>query len=516
MNSTDIRLLILQQSPLDTLVALAQTCRDWRFVLERYSGSVVREKVLERVPWMTLAPEVGMTSWMDCARLIVARKRSYLEQPDDWWQYNDTQRGMNPNLQQLVRNTDIEYLSAERIEGRVLPADFEPLIDSELTHVQDKFFLSPRGKVLDMTTIKLVQEPIERRRKKYSRFYAMPVSKQDGIWTLKGSNSSLVIESKTEFHLEQERNWLVLTALEARKTYIVTDPEPFKHSDVFVFDPQDSSSCLHVPHYSSSYILALVPGAQGVVAIENVGANQVIVQYLDLASSGSQSTYSWWFETPNRETVTTVNFYAGMMFLNVNCSVLVPLWVDLDPESDTSHRFLGNKYMWKSVLYRHGPHIHFTYMDQRFDMIRSGDRRWATGRSGRQVGDLWTFKSFVVKDRTDGCAPCTHDHHIAPTLFVGKGKGAETKPCFYTVTKWVMETLDSFLYGTRFQRNGFPGGRANKDPTKFWIKVMEETIRDPYNAFDLFGDGRRPVVDDQRIVSEWLEDPIGLSCLDGW
>lgn len=147
-----------------------------------HDESLVRPKVLQRVPWMELVPEVGMGSWMDCARLIVARRRSLTKEPDKWWRFNERQATENYCLHELMRNTDIGYLPAENIDGGTLPDTFEPLFESEMAHVQGKYFLSPRGKVLDMTTIKLVGEPIERKRATvYSSLFAMDAAKTDGL-----------------------------------------------------------------------------------------------------------------------------------------------------------------------------------------------------------------------------------------------------------------------------------------------------------------------------------------------
>ncbi|AOW02516.1 hypothetical protein LXG23DRAFT_24006 [Yarrowia lipolytica] len=519
MEATEIRLLILQEEPLDTLVALNETCRSWRSFMLAHDESLVRPKVLQRVPWMELVPEVGMGSWMDCARLIVARRRSLTEEPDKWWRFNERQATENYCLHELMRNTDIGYLPAENIDGGTLPDTFEPLFESEMAHVQGKYFLSPRGKVLDMTTIKLVGEPIERKRATvYSSLFAMDAAKTDGLWRTKCPRSGVTVESKVPFKVRQQKDdMLVISDTESGKTYIVKDA--FLESSNFVFDPE-SAKCVHFPQYQPTYDLAMTPGWRGVICIEDFffergpGA-QVKLYYCDLADKDSDRILLCKFPRPNNENISTVIFYAGMMFLNVNISAMVPLWIDLERFQDTSHAFLGNKYCWRTVLMRTGSHIHYSCMDKWYDMVRSSDERWVSSWFGRQVGDLWTFKTYSVGDPgLHTCAPCPHFHPLASTIFVGRS--AANQPIFYTVTKPLLETLDSFLYGKRFNQNGFPGGSVKTDPSKFWKKVIQEYDKNPFLAFTQFGDKRRHFVSDQSLTSERLEDPIGLSWLEEW
>lgn len=526
MNTAEIRLLILRTSPLDTLVALNETCQDWRSFLSFQDSSLVKKKVLQRVPWMELAPEVCLRSWMDCARLIVARKRSFQEESDKWWVFNQGKRAFleNYSLTQLSRNTDIRYLPCDNIDGGTLPGSFEPLFESSTALVQGKYFKSPRGKILDMTRVKIVDGFVGNKDEGGSaktRFWTVKVTRAvSGYYTITCPTSGLTIESQRPFRIEQEGHNILVIETEQNEKGVFIVQNPFQNSSTFLFDCEDSK-CVFFPGYKSSYRLTLTPDGRGVICISNLplghlGTSHVEIYYYEVSRDCRNPVLLAHFSRPNNEEITTVVFFAGMMFLNVSDSALVPLWIDLQGLEQEQSAFWGNRYTWSalSIQPRHSSYASYT-MSQ---IIRSTDKRWATNWYGRQVCDLWSFRTFIVKDSGAQSSPdCTLTdslHSMAATCFIAK-KDSET-PSFYTISRPVLETLDSFLYGKRSRENGFPSGLVNTDPTRFWKKVLEESHRNPHVAMALFGDERRLLVIDQNETSDRLEDPVGLGWFDQW
>ncbi|KAG5360902.1 hypothetical protein CJU89_3997 [Yarrowia sp. B02] len=531
MEIPEICRLIVLHASLDSMVALSQTSRNMSAILSSDDTSIVRQKVLERVPWMELAPEVGLRSWMDCARLIVARRRSFKEEPEKWWSYNDKNPSLNYTMDELKAHTDITYVEQENIDGRALPESFKPLFGSALSPFKGKLFSSPGGKALDMTTMKLVKPEIkDESRKDESRWRVTeglflrgkfePQGLVKGLWSVKCEHSQIIIGCVTPFHITDyhEEGWVLAEGTfeeldDSKKSYFVKKPE---NKTYLLFEP-DKEICLYreiepnqvrpTNQFRRSY--QFTPNGNGLVCILWViddGGIVVCKQsifYHDLSTKNSRAISLAQFTQEAHHfsvQIYHVVFYAGMMFLNFDYDTyLVPLWVDLEPlQADQTHAFLGNKFVWKTLAYNLDVLRQFT-----FPTILSSDRRWLT-RTGCTVSDLWKCKTYISKNTTVGVKP--------REILVGAG---DEEPTFFTITTSLLMTLDSFLYGKRLCHNGFPTGKNGTDPSKFLARVVETNKLHPpsYKYSELKKYCNRGPCQHVTIVIEPLDAPVGLACL---
>lgn len=74
----DIRCSILDHLPLEGCISLAESCRSWNELFRSADDSLVRTKVLQRVPWFTLEEGEGegkLNTWAKAARVIASRSR---------------------------------------------------------------------------------------------------------------------------------------------------------------------------------------------------------------------------------------------------------------------------------------------------------------------------------------------------------------------------------------------------------------------------------------------------------
>ncbi|KAG5366728.1 hypothetical protein CJU89_1164 [Yarrowia sp. B02] len=82
MLNTDIFFHILETGDLETGVALSDTCKTLHQFYKKLDGTLVRDKVLKRVPWFE--PDAcDAKSWIQCAKLLVSRSKRAMGSSDD-------------------------------------------------------------------------------------------------------------------------------------------------------------------------------------------------------------------------------------------------------------------------------------------------------------------------------------------------------------------------------------------------------------------------------------------------
>lgn len=218
---------------LESLVALSQSCSRLRTVISQFDGSLVRHRVLERVPWMRIGEAgTGLVTWMDAARLIVARKRSVErdESESRGWIVGDR---YSLQLEEIVDNMDIEYVEPVEIEkGGNLPASFEPMFrdeimirggtltgrfmedewegDSDEEGQEDANQYSDR--YVNLTTMKVSNTHPERpKRASWSGWISSTVDETTGMRTAVNPITGLTIVHDTAFEVLQETDrWILL------------------------------------------------------------------------------------------------------------------------------------------------------------------------------------------------------------------------------------------------------------------------------------------------------------------
>lgn len=77
----DLKLKILRLSNLETCLALCDSCASFRKLWKSLDKTLVRERVLRRVPWFQLNEgSTGLTTWDQCARKLVARTKQCMKE----------------------------------------------------------------------------------------------------------------------------------------------------------------------------------------------------------------------------------------------------------------------------------------------------------------------------------------------------------------------------------------------------------------------------------------------------
>lgn len=113
----ELKLRILHLSNLETCLALSESCDTYRRLWRSLDKELVREKVLRRVPWFQLNEgSTGLTTWDQCAKLLVARTRKSLEECDGWRLIKSTQSFLTENRvsHHRIDPTDVTFEAEAR------------------------------------------------------------------------------------------------------------------------------------------------------------------------------------------------------------------------------------------------------------------------------------------------------------------------------------------------------------------------------------------------------------------
>lgn len=472
METPEIRLNIIQYCSLDALVSLSHTCTDFRALLSLVDETLVRPKVLKRVPWMTLTPGAGLDSWMDCARLIVTRFKSRTQEPEKWW----TNKPGRYNIDGLASTVDVEYIEGICIDGETLPASFDPLFETSdfpvpYGLIRGKYLMSARdegGPALDMTTMEEVSEDPEQFPFKLPDPpsvwvpFSDYVSVLDGSdWTFRCPNSYITVTSKKMFSVKQEsERWVVVKEVgshweddvDEEFVYILDKQKAVDNR--LVFEP-DTSAVKFPQGYIKNYTFFLLPASQGALRIQwDSAAGMVLFYYVDLANNPNEETLVFEMAGSGRFTEGSdfvphkfepmqdiIIIYRGMLYFNHYGYDLIPFWVDL--ESVPSN---GNKYSWRGLCLAAG-----TNNEVAEELDRSDDGRWVTHiwSECRIVCDLLRFKTYIVRDYGWTKDPWNYDNvkykeenaYETGCVFVGADREAE-KPIFYVINKPYLFAMD--------------------------------------------------------------------------
>lgn len=469
METPEIRLEILRHCSLNALVALSQTCTDFRALMPLLDDTLVRPKVLKRVPWMTVAPGAGLKSWMDCARLIVARYKSRTQEPEQWCT-TDSQHVYD--MDDLANTADIEYIDGVCVDGEALPKSFDPLFESADFPVpyglaRGKYLMSIRddGITLDMTTMEHVPENPDQFPFKLPDpadvWIAMEdfVSVRDGSkWVFRCANSYITIISQAMFCVRQEsERWIVIEDetehdAEEDNVYIIDKQKAVNNTLLF-----DRHNCVsHYPRgYMKDYTFHLLPGSQGAFRVKfDLTVRKLFIYYLDLTNgepeilvmelNGSdQLIYERGHAFDPMPDLFLI--YRGMLYYNHYQHVLIPLWVDLEAVPST-----GNKYSWRSLSMASISH---DFHKSPVELDRSEDGRWVTQAwsERRIVCDLLRFKTYIVRDygwQKDPWKVSGEYHEEVKEIgciFVGADRTAE-KPVFYVINRPYLFAMDLILH----------------------------------------------------------------------
>lgn len=445
---------------LESIVALSQTCPLLRNVLEGLDGTIVKQKVLDRIPWMEIGqPGTHLDTWMTAARRIVGRKRSFVSENHKWidsTEYYDM-------LGRISHNTDINYIESIEIDGKMqpqgrnLPTDFNPLFVTEMPTpcggLTGKFMEEIEGdgtRFIDLTTLV------------YSRAHPHPPPTAS-TWTGNLSASfnmangeraartpmsgiCTINKSGHRYNLLQETGRWILVEIQDdyedpdaqeirfRNTKYLLDKKNIVLEDGetrLYFDTDSGDNARVYPDAQLTFV-HLLPGSIGAIVFQDNG-EMVLVYYDDIVGDKGRVLLTFldfqgqefaerlrstqYGQEGLRERGTRrqlVVTYGGMLYLHIRESFLVPLWVELDdkachPHDDrfsefeafahTSSKVVigGLRADMKTLLL--APEREMLSLQQTYGIIRSENGRWAmqTLSCGRIVADLATQKTFIIR-----------------------------------------------------------------------------------------------------------------------
>lgn len=111
----DLKLKILRLSNLETCLALCDSCASFRKLWKSLDKTLVRERVLKRVPWFQLNEgSTGLTTWDQCARTLVARTKQCMKERETILD----SKGMV-----LTKSLELQFTSSLVSHHRVDPTD---------------------------------------------------------------------------------------------------------------------------------------------------------------------------------------------------------------------------------------------------------------------------------------------------------------------------------------------------------------------------------------------------------
>ncbi|KAG5358548.1 hypothetical protein CJU89_5153 [Yarrowia sp. B02] len=371
----------------------------------------------------------------------------------------------------ISRNTDITYVDSVEIDGKMkpagmnLPQSFSPMFTGEMPtpcgtltgkHMEERD--GEQTRFIDLTTMEYTKTHPEppAAPKTWSGWYCGSYGTDDRRRArMPMSGMNIINDCGHVFDLLQEtERWILIHTKDDYE-----DPETHeirvRHTK-FLLDKRKCEEFLHFNTEAGNYarrfddahhtFVHLLPGSVGAIVFhDNQEALQVY--YDDIGSMGQVGLAYLNFNADElverfrpidtrhgkcnkgsqRKLVVT---YAGMLYLHLRESILVPLWIDLEDESDDSFVFEGLQSSkvavgglradMKTLLL--APKREFLSRHQQYGIVCSADGRWAmqTLSCGRIVVDLATQKSYIIRPQAKWPNP--------GFVFVGRDSD---KPVFY-------------------------------------------------------------------------------------
>lgn len=463
MLPNELSFLLLQHCDLESCLALGECSqRIYSHLLSLDSG-LVRQKVLERVPWMELDPEDDrFDTWLKCARVIRARNRAIDKQGSKWTSGADLNSILEKCKPQEV------FVDPQNVDG-ALPDTFEPVFDDYINcDFEDYHYYWLKGADIVFPgenshyshwNVKDLNLSVNHSKEHWQRVHDLfdqnPVTfglykkyhvrvmnetvahlrSFDGISSTdhlaykpdSGSNnddgcfeSSIKLPSignvaVSFVHLLPNNSSLALVGVHSR---LLQGGRPAEDKETFIY-LIDSNSPLKVT------LVTRIPS----LPIDWNDLFMPITQQSRLAEIGRKRDFD-------------VTFYHGLLYIYCQ-GRLVPLWVDCgseEPDNDTPFAS-DNSYLGKFPQYRVKTWFDASksvictvpgYMPNPRDnsrLIRKGRYVTVSGTGARLIGDLKTGTSYIARDR----------HRGDSFLFAGL---AEDGVVFY---RWSRQTTENIF-----------------------------------------------------------------------
>ncbi|QNP95077.1 YALIA101S10e03774g1_1 [Yarrowia lipolytica] len=453
----EIQQMFLQDLCLASLVALHDACREFRTLLASLDGSVIREKVTERVPWMEIGqPGTGLSSWMDCARLIVARRQSMISCPQKWL---DTVR-YGGLLGRIVQNIDLVYIEPIELNNKgpgqeydTLPSSYKPVFSTTIPtpcggltgkymevqsdeHEDDE---EPETRYIDLTTCEyhhVHPHPRPKPATLTKTVLSKITASGESVAIIPNSDVRVVDRNGLLFFVLQETSkWVVVRqsggvegevsstkfVIDKDRTVVQQDGQKYLY-----FDSHTHENCSRVSSPSRYTVLHVLPDSQGAIVLEYLEDEGLWIFYDNLSSDQDKTLLVSLplqnddiFETlgnemslqgTRRQLIVT---YGGMLYFQWRQRYLIPLWIDFVDEpgllNSSQHTLGGLRTDMKTLLlaakekpvaFGDGPLEWYAE-----GVVQSENQRWAVQKTtaGRTIVDLSRQKTYIVRtgNRTD-------------------------------------------------------------------------------------------------------------------
>lgn len=429
-----------------------------------------------------------MTSWITCARVAVAKRRSQLTEPEKWTFVDDK---MTPNSWEKIVRTpaDFQYLSVKYLDFGTLPESFEPLFETQTFwqpngYIKGKY-MSVQRDIIDATNFNWFEE-MPLKTPKADCWHNYVEAGEDGRLRSPVVQGLIYLGAKGYALVQETPRWLLFMKESEDKSLLVfrfreklVSGGLVKQSDnIFELTLSQSppvNKCLvqFLPNQQGAFLLQ-----QSHYQVEDARSD---LFYIDLShlteDTGPKLVATFPAGITNYRMNSSVRFlrrrhidlttprdfllfYEGTLWLNYRECGLIPLWIDL---SGDLCGYIKNLKPLQLLPRQYEPNIQF---GDTYRLYHSADKRWVThvDSYARIVCDLKTGKTYIVRDRG-------WRMRVGAT-FVGLDDTKET-PQFYGYTQRFLANLNH-LWETPTERGSV------------FIAVETDDEDEPYSMDYLF------------------------------
>ncbi|KAG5373280.1 hypothetical protein CJU90_0967 [Yarrowia sp. C11] len=472
---------------LESCLALNETCRTFGEVFSGLDDSLVRSKVRDRVPWMTVNESgTEIRSWARAARLIRARTKAVRSNSPSW--------KVVKNLRPLLSVSPIIELLPPTAVDTNLPDSFEPIFDE----------INPRNEPYKFQGGNLCVEDISMDLKTLRKSVIQPkeLKRQQQVSRIvdnRPAESFMVIheddpapqrlffsgENDTTIHLTERRRGQRYSQID----YLIHKPTSALENGCISFDPGSTValSLLRDDGANGHYRIKMLPAPFGGAFIVEYSTPTLRISYVDANPYNNKVVLLTKLEG---HTITTfpvdiqIEIYNGLLYFNVD-GQFVRLWVDLGFQKRQTYQHftklnasseIGGCYRQKKYTRAlsatrtdWAPIGIYTVTTGHPDLDPRGKERYVTAANSDLffVGDLLTGKTYMAK-YGDGW----------PVVHVAGLAADSATPVFY---EWAMDDFEGLCDDLRASSDSQPTESREETCTTitvhdFWSRVLRMDV----------------------------------------
>lgn len=405
----EIGLEILQDCDLESCLAFSESLSSINGLLRSLDTTLVREKVVERVPWMELdESDEAFRTWLACARVVRARNRA-TQTPDSKWTSGSDFNTLFP----LCKPKEV-FVDPVNVNG-ALPESFTPVFRS--FEIRNDPRISLKGNSIHFQGGKLNVKSL-----KVDYGNQEPLIDLTTTLRVNGEEEECIVISSngTVAHLRSFAGVLPNDYLVYNDTLHISLPsfEQFCVPFVHLLPNRSTKALVGVHVKSDNYSETLHREEQTwVYLIDTLDRSEVALVTVipSRPIQWSELLREIWIDevmkmVPNRDF--DVAFYHGL--LHIYCKGrLVPLWIDCGLEDDDNSTGFACRHdcalstcprtrvrTWvntdKPVICTVPGYLPNPRYDSK--LVREGRYITLSGTEGRLVGDLETNTSYIARD----------------------------------------------------------------------------------------------------------------------